>query len=662
MVLTSCAKLASNDIALQDALFEASEFLTGKLARYTVVEKLFRKDKGSIIEMIEECATRLYAAILRFVIEMDRVHKLGAGGRIFASVSALGSSGPVLKALQGDIEKEDKTMKEFLDLDQALNASQKAEEMLATIEKSSVLIQQLNQSFQLSKLPIAKKAIHGVWEAQYEEGCLKDTRTELLQTVVNWVDDCDGEAFFWLNGMAGTGKSTISRTLANYFQHRGILGGTFFFKKGEEDCDSAQKLIPTIVDQLVILFPILKRAIHSAIEKDHHILSASLKTQFQELVLQPLLEIPMSHRQSVVFILDAVDECRDGRDITQLLGLLPKTEAVKSFDLRFFITGRPEQAVRAAFEALGSQHYREERLQEIAQTEQDIFAFLQDKFSNIGKKDWPGDDTIAELAKKSNPLFIVASTICLFVGDKDFDEVERIKIILQDQQHDDTLAAMYQTILDQLIIGKRSNESDEILRDFHCIVGSIVLLYDPLSAPSLASLLDLDLGLVDRRLRLLRSVLVIPDKRDANRTIRPLHLSFRDFLTDRSNFDVNPFNIDTTERSRSLAASCLRLMSDERFGLQKNICQLENDDITPSKIDNIDEHISSELKYACVFWIKHLQDGNLPLDEDLIYGFFSKHFLHWLEVMSILGLSDDALGHIANLQKLVSVSNTPRPN
>lgn len=57
--------------------------------------------------------------------------------------------------------------------------------------------------------------------------------------------------FFWLNGMAGTGKSTVSRTVAQTFADRGQLGGSFFFKRGERDRENASLLFTTIVHELV---------------------------------------------------------------------------------------------------------------------------------------------------------------------------------------------------------------------------------------------------------------------------------------------------------------------------------------------------------------------------------------------------------------------------
>lgn len=48
-----------------------------------------------------------------------------------------------------------------------------------------------------------------------------------------WADDPQAAPIFWLNGMAGTRKSTISCTVAQSFARTGHLGATF--KKGDAD-------------------------------------------------------------------------------------------------------------------------------------------------------------------------------------------------------------------------------------------------------------------------------------------------------------------------------------------------------------------------------------------------------------------------------------------
>ncbi len=64
------------------------------------------------------------------------------------------------------------------------------------------------------KLPIAKGASFDSLEEEHNARCLPNTRSELLSQVMEWAEDEDGKPIFWLNGMAGTGKSTIARTVA----------------------------------------------------------------------------------------------------------------------------------------------------------------------------------------------------------------------------------------------------------------------------------------------------------------------------------------------------------------------------------------------------------------------------------------------------------------
>ena len=45
-------------------------------------------------------------------------------------------------------------------------------------------------------------------------GCLDDTRKDILEKIVNWVDEDNSCPIFWLSGCAGAGKSTIAHSIA----------------------------------------------------------------------------------------------------------------------------------------------------------------------------------------------------------------------------------------------------------------------------------------------------------------------------------------------------------------------------------------------------------------------------------------------------------------
>ncbi|RAH46751.1 WD40 repeat domain-containing protein [Aspergillus brunneoviolaceus CBS 621.78] len=553
----SAAWMAQNDIALQNALFESAEVLSAILARYTVVEKLSRASHADTSKGME-------GSIIHLWIVFDNS---AFGERIWTSVSVPDLASHRLLLLRTSIEKEDQAINSWVNLDQN--------------------IQKAYQAFQISKLPVAAEAIYGSFERRYEELCFEGTRIEKLEKIVSWVDDPEGEQFFWLNGMAGTEKSTISRSLAKLFTARGILGASFFFDGRRTECVSPKQLVPTILYQLTTLLPTLKVEIQAVLEKDSILFTKTLREQIDCVLVELLKKLPVDQRQILIFIIDAMDQCRDKRDTKQLLRNLVRVRGVGALDLRFFITRRPEPK--------------------------------------------PEEKTIKELAQRASPLFIVVSTICLFIDDERFSPVERTSVILQHRHFGDQLVETYQTILEQMIIDTRDVDRQQILTEFWYIVGSVITLYDPLPATSLALLLDMEEDDVHLRLKFLRSVLIIPDGNEADAPIEPLQQSFPDFL----------------------GKQCLRVMSDKKIGLRRNICNLENDGILQSEISDVTGSISPVLKYACRYWSKHLLDGDEPSDQGDMYSFFQEHLLQWLEVMSILGLTSEVLTQLRSTQNLI---------
>jgi hypothetical protein len=91
--------------------------------------------------------------------------------------------------------------------------------------------------------------------------------------------------------MAGTGKSTIVRIIAQSFADKAQLGASFFFKKGEGNCGNAFKFFITVATDLMIHILGLMAGIRKAIDADPGISEKALKDQFEKLILQPLIEI-----------------------------------------------------------------------------------------------------------------------------------------------------------------------------------------------------------------------------------------------------------------------------------------------------------------------------------------------------------------------------------
>ena len=70
------------------------------------------------------------------------------------------------------------------------------------------------------------------------EGCLRGTGKEDLRGVERWLTGEQEQCIFWLNGLAGTGKSTISQTFAETSFAEGELGASFLRLRDFENQNS----------------------------------------------------------------------------------------------------------------------------------------------------------------------------------------------------------------------------------------------------------------------------------------------------------------------------------------------------------------------------------------------------------------------------------------
>jgi hypothetical protein len=111
----------------------------------------------------------------------------------------------------------------------------------------------------LLHLPYAVEAPFNSYVKQDSSTCPPNTRVSLLKEIYNWVDSEAEQCIFWLNGLAGTGKSTIARTVARRYFEQKRLGVSFFFSRGGGDVGHAAKFFTSIAVQLAYNAPSLRR-------------------------------------------------------------------------------------------------------------------------------------------------------------------------------------------------------------------------------------------------------------------------------------------------------------------------------------------------------------------------------------------------------------------
>jgi hypothetical protein len=548
---------------------------------------------------------------------------------------------------------------------------------LDEIHKVHTSVMRLEDKVDLGKLETVKEATYNSSVEGELSRCLPDTRTELLEQISDWAADHASKRIFWLCGKAGTGKSTISRTVAQKLDDEGLLGASFFFKRGRADRSHAKLLFPTIARQLADLFPSVARAIAAALDQDSLLCDRYLKAQFDNLLLKPLQTLDQDSfpSASLILVIDALDECDTGDSVKTTLLLLSRVEAITSVPLRIFVTSRPELPVELGFKGMAGHLHQDVQLEEAQEGSiaHDIQVFYEHRFSEIRDASslqvdelpaqWPWNENICLLVDKAVPLFIFAFTVCRYIAANPERNLNTI-IHQSAEQSLPGLKSTYLPILNSIVVSEGDGEEQDRILDFKRIVGAIVLLYDPLAASALAYLLNLRIGDIDRVLRPLHSVLNIPrasdGKMDCTMPITLFHLSFRDFLVDLALKNENKFWIDAKETHRMLGMYCIRLL--ESGGLKEDVCGVVAPGSRRSKVAKSTVHSSlpEDVAYACCYWIQHLVGSEEQIKDDgVVHHFLQKHMLHWIEALSWLGRASDIIHNIATLQSLVNVSHTP---
>src|SRR5882762_666007 len=153
--------------------------------------------------------------------------------------------------------------------------------------------------------------------------CAENTRTEILHTVHAWFQaespttegtlPTDGNPegpIFWLDGLVGTGKSTIAQTVADHYHTAKQLGASFFCSRDDADCSNVGLIFPTIASQLSTFNPAFGEHVSEAMRKDTDLQSTLPSMQLEKMIVEPL-EAVMSGQGFLpcIIIIDALDEC-----------------------------------------------------------------------------------------------------------------------------------------------------------------------------------------------------------------------------------------------------------------------------------------------------------------------------------------------------------------
>ena len=287
--------------------------------------------------------------------------------------------------------------------------------------------------------------------------CHPKTQTVILDQVKNWIlGNVEPDTpMLWFAGLAGSGKSCIARSIAEWSNQRNLLLASYFFLQTDPSRNSTKHLISSLAYTITQTVPGSRPHIEQAIRSDPHIFSRAIDIQMDRLVVDPLSESSDSRMKSLtlegpestqpkfkghlphVFIIDGLNECgksEEQRDIIRLFAATVK----KDLGWKILITSRTDPAIRSSLDRFipsGLSTYTT-----LSNSDKDIRWFLEDTFTERKGRhfrsysipaDWPSSADIDKLVSRSFGLFVYAATVINYVFSSNLDNpVDRLQAIL----------------------------------------------------------------------------------------------------------------------------------------------------------------------------------------------------------------------------------------
>ncbi|KAH7113283.1 hypothetical protein B0J11DRAFT_595576 [Dendryphion nanum] len=536
----------------------------------------------------------------------------------------------------------------------------------------------------LRRLPYNPHAAFNAGARDDKERLQRGTRVEILKRIQNWIEsESENEPhIFWLDGWAGSGKTTIAHDISQRYHEDGRFWfASYFFSRDEQTTSGNTTFVCTLARQLAEqrsnfgqagknITTEYKRVLTNILETYEGLADRVASEQWKEIIVKPLSGLKNTKGFShLVIVLDALDEHPKHNQITNLISLIRGTYALGKFRPRFLITSRPEDVIRDAFDLRQNQgpplrmfslHTEKDDF-----VNRDIKLYIREKLSRFRLSSHDVD----KLADNAARSFIWISTACRAILAKrssaqQSTALKRLLLTTANSNPEKQLNDLYSEILGRSFSEDEDEDEDDFqdVQNLKMVLGSLAVLKNPLSAQSLDQLLGMKLGNVDSILSDLHAIVYTPQQQEGGIWGSPLrlhHPSLHDYLINEKRCDER-FHVPSTKAHKILFEHCLALMSAQ---LKQDICDLKapgsrSADLSESQLE---QNLSPATQYACLSWFFHFQNSGQRLsDEDHVHNFLTTYFLFWLESLAWMRHVSEAIYVLITLESQAEEDDSAR--
>jgi len=470
----------------------------------------------------------------------------------------------------------------------------------------------------------------GYWGGN-RNSCLKGTRESLLHEVRCWAEDFTRSPILWLNGLAGTGKSTIAQTVVEWCDARGRLGSSFFCSRSTSKHGNLCVIFPALAIQLARKHRIVRYTLESLLRSNPDVVYESASDQVEKLIVKPLraADVP------TLVIIDALDEWMDDTSQSNIISALERW--IKEIPkVKFLVTSRPETHILTSFHTptlSGLAHTL--ALHDVTKriADDDIRLFFDHELSQLvarRTRSWPTAEQLNLLCARSAGLFVFAVATIKFLSSNNTSPREQYAIIAHSPDEtilEGTMEGVHGGLsLDSLCTSilqasfrDNEDEDDAIVCS---ILATVVLVTHPLPLSTIATLIGLEVEEVMSVLQSIRSLVRLDEH------VRPFHKLFSDLLTSPTRCVDKRFYISPGKFHSEIALNCLRIMN----------ATLEDSRQPHNHTANSDAECLFEdtaLGYASTSWHVHLAEAkeDVPALIPTLRQFLDEKVVAWLKVL-----------------------------
>jgi len=491
--------------------------------------------------------------------------------------------------------------------------------------------------------------------------CMEGTRKSLLEKLIDWatngLERRDQRNVYWIYGFPGIGKTSLAHSICASLHDKEQLAGAFFCQRDDQELKEPKNVLPTLIRKLAILFPPFRSVVAECLRNDPNIAPESMRPT---LFLDFIRKLPRLPKKTLVFVIDALDECGSPETRPGVLKALTDATACAPW-LKVIITSRQEVDIHRFFDSSTQLPHLRYDLTADEETTSDLRIFAKDRFDKVAstrrlQSPWPESSLLDRLIPRAAGLFIFIETLARAL-EYCHDPTKQILETLQDSASPGltSLYALYSSI----VMARKVHSNAEFRR----VIGVLLITaqYRPLCDETIAELAGVRPDLVKMWVDELGSIFYRDE--GASGGIRVRHLSISDFFV--SDDCQGDYRVNFRDANMELGIACLEKMVQQ---LRFNICGLEDSRLANADVkglaSRIKENISDALQYSSLYWSNHLcftpdtREGCLL---DMLRKFFEgPYVLFWVEVLSIMGMLRIGVPSLRELtSKLIKVSTAP---